>query len=86
MRRPLVTAFVTVVRDGLTKAEVRAKCDQWAGNADLRLFWVADADALGLRVLASRPEQGEDGYFMLLGNPVGSEAAAEPVPRQPMAS
>ena len=84
--QPLRTIFspshdITMVRDGLTKAVVRAKCDQWAGNADLRLFWVADADELGLRVLASRPEQGEDGYFMLLGNPTGSEVAAKPVAR-----
>ncbi|MEI8080138.1 MAG: VWA domain-containing protein, partial [bacterium] len=84
--KPLRTIFspshdITVVRDGLTKAMVQTKCDQWAGNADLRLFWVADADELGLRVLASRPEKGEDGYFMLLGNPTGSEVAAKPVAR-----
>jgi uncharacterized protein YegL len=84
--KPLRTIFspshdITVVRDGLTKAVVRAKCDRWAGNADLRLFWVADADELGLRVLASRPEKDEDGYFMLLGNPTGSKVAAKPVAR-----
>ncbi len=84
--QPLRTIFspshdITVVRDGLTKAVARVKCDQWAGNSDLRLFWVADADELGLRVLSSRPEKGEDGYFMLLGNPTGSEMAAKPVAR-----
>jgi len=83
---PLRTIFspshdMTVVRDGLSKAVARTKCDSWAGNADLRLFWVADADELGLRVLSSRPEKDEDGYFMLLGNPTGSQVAVKPVPR-----
>ncbi len=41
---------------------------------DFRLFWAADNDALGLRVLAYRAKEGEDGYFMLLGNPTGAAA------------
>lgn len=44
---------------------------------DFRLFWVADKDDLGLRVLSYRGQGKEDGFFMLLGNPTG--AAVEKV-------
>ena len=43
---------------------------------DFRLYWAADTDALGLRVLAYRAPDKEDGYFMLLGNPAGAAARA----------
>ncbi len=64
----------TLDRSGLNKAIVRVKCDTYAGGDDLRLLWVADRDDLGLRVLACRPDAGEDGYFMLVGNPTGGAA------------
>ena len=85
-KNPLRTVFspshdVKVTRDGLTRAMVRSKCENWSGNEDLRLFWVADTDDLGLRVLASRPDKGEDGFFMLFGNPTGSATAEKAAPR-----
>ena len=86
-KNPLRTIFspshdVKVTRDGLSRAVVRSKCENWSGNEDLRLFWVADADDLGLRVLASRPDKGEDGFFMLFGNPTGSAIVEKPAPRE----
>ncbi len=86
-KNPLRTIFspshdVKVTRDGLTRAVVRSKCEDWSGNEDLRLFWVADTDELGLRVLASRPDKGEDGFFMLFGNPTGSATAEKAAPRE----
>ena len=77
--RPLRTVFsptheAEVERDGLYRAEVRVKADDYAGQDDFRLAWVADADPLGLRMLGYRESDEDDGYFMLLGNPTGSES------------
>ena len=55
-------------------ATATVKADRWTGLDDFRLYWAADTDALGLRVLAYRATDKEDGYFMLLGNPAGAAA------------
>jgi len=62
----------TVQRDGLYKATARVKADRWSGEEDLRLCWVADKNDLGLRVLAYRDAEDDEGYFMLFGNPTGT--------------
>jgi len=67
------THEATLQRNGLYEATVRVKADGYTGEDDFRLCWVADKDDLGLRVLAYRAEENEDGYFMLLGNPTGGE-------------
>jgi Ca-activated chloride channel family protein len=79
---PLRTVFspthnATVLRKGLNEATATVRADRWSGMDDFRLFWVADKDDLGLRVLAHRGSGKEDGFFMLLGNPTG--AAGETV-------
>jgi Ca-activated chloride channel family protein len=66
-----------VHRKNLHEATASVRADHWSGLDDFRLYWVADKDDLGLRVLAYRPEGKEDGFFMLLGNPTG--AASEQV-------
>ena len=66
------THDVTVLREDLHRTVVRYKADNWSGQDDFRLLWVADADDLGLRVLAHREEGDDEGYFMLVGNPTGS--------------
>ena len=81
-KEPLRTVFspthdATITRKGLTEATATVRADHWSGLDDFRLFWVADKDDLGLRVLAHRGAGKEDGFFMLLGNPTG--AAAEKV-------
>lgn len=68
------THTATIVRKSPTEATASVKADRWTGMDDFRLYWAADADALGLRVLAYRPTDKEDGYFMLLGNPAGTTA------------
>ena len=80
--KPLRSIFsptheTTVTRKNATEATVTVKDDCWTGMDDFRLYWVADTDALGLRVLAYRGNNKEDGYFMLLGSPLGGVAAAE---------
>jgi Ca-activated chloride channel homolog len=78
-KHPLRSIFspthpTTVTRKSPTQATVTVKADRWTGLDDFRLYWAADSDALGLRVLAYRPTDREDGYFMLLGNPAGAAA------------
>jgi Ca-activated chloride channel family protein len=68
------THTTTVTRKSPTEATATVKADRWTGLDDFRLFWAADTDALGLRVLAYRASDKEDGYFMLLGNPAGAAA------------
>lgn len=79
---PLRTVFspthnATVTRKGLTEATATVKADKWSGLDDFRLFWVADKDDLGLRVLSYRGSDKEDGFFMLLGNPTGAAVEKE---------
>jgi Ca-activated chloride channel family protein len=76
---PLRTVFsptheAVISRKGLTEATATVRADRWSGLDDFRLYWVADKDDLGLRVLAYRPPGKEDGFFMLLGNPTGAAA------------
>ena len=75
-KKPLRTIFsptheAVIERKGLGEAVVRVKADNFSGGGDFRLYYVADEDALGLRVLTHRGEGDEDGYFMLIGNPTG---------------
>jgi Ca-activated chloride channel family protein len=70
-----------VERDGLAKAVVRVKADNWRGRDDFRLCFVADEDDLGLRMMAYRPDPNEDGYFLLLGSPTGSVRNKKAVPK-----
>ena len=67
------THAVTVKRHGLHAASARVKADDYRGEDDFRLCWVADGSPLGLRVIAYRDEADEDGYFMLFGNPTGGD-------------
>ena len=78
-KQPLRSIFspthtTTVTRKTPTEATATVKADRWTGMDDFRLYWAADADALGLRVLSYRASDKEDGYFMLLGNPAGAAA------------
>jgi uncharacterized protein YegL len=76
-KEPLRTIFspthnATIQRKGLNEATASVKAEKWSGADDFRLYWVADKDDLGLRVLGYRSPGEKDGYFMLLGNPTGS--------------
>ena len=68
------THTTTFTRKSATEATATVKADRWTGMDDFRLYWAADTDALGLRVLAYRGTDKEDGFFMLLGNPAGAAA------------
>jgi Ca-activated chloride channel family protein len=68
------THTTTITRKTPTEATATVKADRWTGMDDFRLYWAADTDALGLRVLAHRANDKEDGYFVLLGNPAGAAA------------
>lgn len=68
------THTTTVTRKSPTEATATVKADRWTGLDDFRLYWAADRDALGLRVLAYRGTDKEDGFFLLLGHPAGAAA------------
>ena len=70
-----------IERDGLHKAVVRVKADQWAGRDDFRLCYVAADGDLGLRLLAHRPDANDNGYFLLMGNPTGSVEQRPALPK-----
>ena len=65
------THDASIIRETLHQVTARIKADNWSGDDDLQLCWVADQDDLGLRVLAYRDGADDDGYFMLFGNPTG---------------
>ncbi len=71
------THNASITRKGLTEATASVRTDHFSGLEDFRLFWVADKDDLGLRVLAYKGAAEEDGFFILMGNPTG--AAVEKV-------
>ncbi|MHC4717046.1 MAG: hypothetical protein ACYS5V_08765, partial [Planctomycetota bacterium] len=50
------THATTVKRDGLHAASARVKANDYSGEDDFRLCWVADGGPLGLRVIAYRDE------------------------------
>ena len=66
------THTTTVTRKNANEATVTVKADRWTGMDDFRVCWATGDDSLGLRVLAYRTSDKEDGYFMLLGNPAGA--------------
>ncbi len=70
---------IEVKRPNLRAAHVAVSMERLAHGEPLRLFWAADDDDLGLRVLSHRAENEDVGYFMLLGNPTGSAAGDVPV-------
>lgn len=70
---------IEVKRPDLRSAHVGVTMERLSHGEPLRLFWAADDDDLGLRVLTHRAENEDVGYFMLLGNPTGSAEGDVPV-------
>ncbi len=75
------THAVRVERVGLKEARVEARTERYTGSADLVLQFVADPDPMGLRVVSHRTREENEGYFLLVANPTGSEKADAPVPK-----
>jgi Ca-activated chloride channel family protein len=66
------THEANVERSGLNEARVRVAADHWFGGGMFKLIYVADDAPLGLRVLAHREKDEDEGYFIIFGNPTGS--------------
>lgn len=75
------THEITVERKGPFDAVVRAGGAHVPTTPDFRLFFAADRDPLGLRVLAHRGVADEEGYFLLLGNPSGEPGQEQALPK-----
>ncbi|MFN3201134.1 MAG: VWA domain-containing protein [Bradymonadia bacterium] len=69
-----------VKRQGTHEALLTANLRGVDGGSDLSLFFGADDDALGLRVLTHREEGEDQGYFMVLGQPA-AEADSPRIPK-----
>ena len=81
--KPLRAVFspthdLDVRREGPRVAVARLTADDLIESPDLQVFFVADDDALGLRVLTHRAEGEDAGYFALLGQPTGGGDAHAP--------
>ena len=72
---------LTVERPALTQAKAQFTLDQYVGSGDFLLYYVADLDPLGLRLLAHRAADETEGFFMLIGNPTGSPTPEQPTPK-----
>jgi len=83
---PLRTVFcathpVKIARPGLKEAQVESRTEKYSGAGDLVVQYVADIDPLGVRILAHRMKDDDEGFFLLLANPTGSEKEAAPIPK-----
>jgi Ca-activated chloride channel family protein len=83
---PLRTVFcathpVKITRTGLKDAQLESRAEKYGGAGDLVVQYVADNDPLGVRVLAHRMKDEEEGFFLLLANPTGSEKEPAPIPK-----
>ena len=68
-----------VDRRGPREAVVTVAEERTAGSGDFTLFYAADDDPIGLRVLTYRSPADDDGYFLVFGCPSGN-IKAEPPP------
>lgn len=83
--QPLRTVFspshdLKLERPGPRKATARHSARDVPGSDDLHLFWVADEDPLGLRVLTHRAADEDFGTFLVLATPTGT-ADADSLPK-----
>jgi Ca-activated chloride channel family protein len=72
---------VKITRPGLKEAQVECRADQYGGTEDLVVQYVADSDPLGTRVLTHRAKDEDEGFFLLVANPTGSEKEEPPIPK-----
>jgi Ca-activated chloride channel family protein len=70
-----------VERSGLYQVAGRASVEGAQAGGVYRLCYAAADDPLGLRVLAYREPGEAEGYFLLFGNPTGSEKPAPAAPK-----
>jgi hypothetical protein len=75
------THAVRVDRPGLREVSVESRAEKYTGSEDLVLRFVADRDPLGLRVVTHRTRDDDEGFFMLLASPTGSEKPEPAIPK-----
>jgi len=84
-KEPLRTIYspshdLRIERSGETSAKARTSSRDVVGQDDLRLFWVAGSDPLGLRVLTHRAPEDDLGTFLVMATPTGA-ADEEALPK-----
>ena len=73
------THTVDVKRPGENSATVTLTQTNVAGMEDLRVFWTLSEQPIGASILSYRPDEKEDGYFLMLAAPDVKAATTRPV-------
>jgi Ca-activated chloride channel family protein len=68
-------------RSGDYEASIRLTQHHVVPTADFRLLYTLESGALGATVLSYRPNDSDDGYFLLLASPEVKAADTKPVPK-----
>jgi Ca-activated chloride channel family protein len=72
---------VRIKRDTLRSVVVSGSYRNYVESGGLKLFFAQDADPLGMKLLTYHDDDEKDGYFMLFGNPTGSDREEKPTPK-----
>ena len=75
------TYDVTVDRSGKTTAKATCVLENRVPSSDFRLFFDQDANDLSAKLVSYRPNESEDGFFLLLASPKIVDEGAKPLPR-----
>ncbi len=72
---------VKVERNGKNVAKVTHTLENETPSADFRLFFDQNADELSAKIQSYRPDENEDGYFLLLASPKIVDESKAPLPK-----
>ena len=75
------TYDLKIDRPEKTKAKVSCVLENVVPSSDFRLFFDENADDLSAKVLSYRPDEKDDGYFLLLASPKIADEDSKPLPR-----
>ena len=75
------TYDLKIDRPEKTKAKVSCVLENVVPTSDFRLFFDENADDLSAKVLSYRPDEKDDGYFLLLASPKIADEDSKPLPR-----
>ncbi|MBR4753318.1 MAG: VWA domain-containing protein, partial [Thermoguttaceae bacterium] len=75
------TYDITTERVGKNVVKVNSKLTNQTPSSDFRLFFDQNADDLSAKIQSYRPDDQDDGYFMLLASPKIVSEESEPLPK-----
>jgi Ca-activated chloride channel homolog len=75
------THNITIERPAENRAVIRYEARNTMPDADFKLFYTLTKGPVGATVLSYRPNEREDGYFLLLASPAVKTEASKPIPK-----